>query len=149
MRLADSSHQRLETFFREYLSDKEFRLPVIYFYVGKFTGILTNLISVHGITFGRRIFIKPVLLTLNQNDLPKLPEDLVAHEIMHVLQYRREGFFRFFYKYIRDYWKNLQRKGNWNAFARQEAYLEIPFEIEARRAASVFVEWNKSRKRDD
>ena len=147
MRLADSSHQRLESFFREYLCDKEFRLPVIYFYVGKYTGILTNLINVHGITFGRRVFIKPILLTLNQNDLPKLPEDLVAHEIMHVLQYRREGIFNFFYKYISDYWKNLRRKKNWGAYSRQEAYLEIPFEIEARCAAESFVEWNTLRKK--
>ena len=142
MKLADTSHQRLEAFFREYLNDEDFRLPVIYFYVGKFTGILTNLISVHGITFGSRIFIKPVLISLNRNNLPKLPEDLVAHEITHVLQYRREGFLKFFYKYLTSYWRNLRQKKNWNAFSRQEAYLEIPFEIEARRAAEKFIEWN-------
>ena len=142
MKLADSAHQRLEAFFREYLNDEEFRLPVIHFYVGTFTGILTSLISVHGVTFGKRVFIKPMLISLNRNNLPKLPEDLVAHEITHVLQYHREGFFKFIYKYSMDYLRNLRKKKNWNAFSRHEAYLEIPFEIEARSTAAKFVEWN-------
>jgi hypothetical protein len=142
MKLADSSHQRLEAFFREHLNDADFRLPAINFYVGIFTKILTNLISVHGITFGKRIFIAPKHLSLNQNNFLKLPEDLIAHEITHTLQYRREGFVKFFYKYLLSYRRNLCAKKKWNAAARQEAYLEIPFEIEARATAARFVEWN-------
>lgn len=142
MKLADSSHRRLEAFFREYLDDADFRLPVINFYVGVFTKILTGLINVHGITFGKRIFIAPKLLSLNRNNFMKLPEDLIAHEIAHVLQYRREGFITFFYKYLSDYWQNLRGRKKWNAAARHQAYLEIPFEIEARATAARFVEWN-------
>ena len=142
MKLADSSHQRLEAFFREHLNDADFRLPAINFYVGIFTKILTNLISVHGITFGKRIFIAPKHLSLNQNNFLKLPEDLIAHEITHTLQYRREGFVKFFYKYLLSYRRNLCAKKKWNAAARQEAYLEIPYEIEARATAARFVEWN-------
>ncbi len=142
MKLADSSHQRLEAFFREHLNDANFRLPAINFYVGIFTKILTNLISVHGITFGKRIFIAPKHLSLNQNNFLKLPEDLIAHEITHTLQYRREGFVKFFYKYLLSYRRNLCAKKKWNAAARQEAYLEIPYEIEARATAARFVEWN-------
>ena len=145
MKLARSSHQRLETFFREYLNDAAFQLPVIYFYVGRFAGILTRLISVHGITFGSRIFIKPALLSLNQNNLSKLPEDLIAHEIAHVLQYRQEGFINFFYKYLTSFWRNLRKKKNWDAYSRHESYLEIPFEIEARAVAAEFIEWNRKR----
>ncbi len=96
MKLAKSSQQKLETFFREYLNDKNFRLPVIHFYVGKFTRLFTSIVKVHGITFGRRIYIMPGFLGLNQNNQLKLPERLVAHEITHVLQYKREGFFKFF-----------------------------------------------------
>ncbi len=142
MKLADSSHQRLEAFFREHLNDADFRLPAINFYVGIFTKILTNLISVHGITFGKRIFIAPKHLSLNQNNFLKLPEDLIAHEIAHTLQYRREGIVKFFYKYLLSYRRNLCSKKKWNAAARHEAYLEIPFEIEARATAARFVEWN-------
>ncbi len=143
MKLADASHRKLELFFRGYLDDENLRLPPTYFYVGRFTKTLTKVISVHGITIGRRIFIKPTLLSLNQNNLPTLPEDLIAHEIAHVLQYRREGFLKFFYKYLTDFWRNLQSKKRWDAVSRHKAYLEIPFEIEARQAAARFVEWNK------
>jgi hypothetical protein len=76
----------------------------------------------------------------------KLPEDLIAHEIAHTLQYRREGFVNFFRKYLSSYWRNLRRKRKWDAAARQEAYLEIPFEIEARATAARFVEWNSNTK---
>lgn len=149
MKLAETSHQKLEMFFREYLNDEEFRLPIIYFYVGKFTNFFTNFISVHGITFGRRIFIAPNLLSLNQNNLLKLPEELVAHEITHVLQYNREGFFKFFYKYLTNFWRNLKKKNKWDGESRQQAYLEIPFEVEARAVAARFVEWNKQGMKDE
>jgi hypothetical protein len=145
MKLADSSHERLEAFFREYLDDADFRLPVIILHVGIFTKLLTGLISVHGITFGKRIFIAPKLLSFNRNNFLKLPEDLIVHEITHALQYRREGFTSFFYKYLSDYWRNLRRKKKWNAVARHQAYLEIPFEIEARAIAERFVEWSKTK----
>lgn len=143
MKLSAASHRKLELFFREYLNDDNLRLPVTRFYVGGFTKTLTKIISVHGITVGKRIFIKPTLLSLNRNNLPKLPEDLIAHEIAHVLQYRREGFLKFFYKYATDYWRNLRGKKKWDAASRHKAYLEIPFEIEARHAAARFVEWNR------
>jgi hypothetical protein len=149
MKLAESSHRKLEAFFREYLNDETFHLPQIYFYVGWFTNLLTALISVHGITFGRRIFITSGLLSFNQNNLLKLPEDLAAHEITHVLQYRREGFIKFFYKYLTSFWRNLQKRKKWDAVSRQNAYLEIPFEIEARRVAAKFVEWNTNERIKD
>ncbi len=142
MKLADSSHQRLQAFFREHLNDDDFRLPVINFYAGKFTKLLTNFISVHGITFGRRIFITPNLLSFNQLNFLKLPEDLIAHEITHTIQYQREGLFGFLSKYLSSYWRNLRKIGKWNAVSRRRAYLDIPFEIEARAAAEKFVEWN-------
>lgn len=148
MKLAPTSHRKLELFFREYLSDENFRLPVINFYVGNFTSFLTALISVHGITVGRRIFITPKLLSLNQNNFLKLPEDLIAHEITHALQYKREGFIKFFYKYLTNFWRNLKKKERWDRYSRQQAYLDIPFEIEARAAAASFVEWNERRVRD-
>jgi len=147
MKLAETSHRKLEAFFREYLNDETFRLPQTYFYSGKFTNLLTSLISVHGITFGRRIFITSRLLSFNQNNLLKLPEDLAAHEITHALQYRREGFIKFFYKYLTCFWRNLQKRGKWDAVSRQNAYLEIPFEIEARAVAAKFVEWNSCERR--
>ncbi len=143
MKLAESSHRKIEEFYREFLDEKDFKLPVIHFYAGKFTHTFTKLLSVNGITFGRRIFIFPQFISLNQNQNPKLPELLVVHEIAHVLQYRREGFIKFFYKYFGDYWKNLRKKKKWNQLARQQAYFEIPFEVEARKAADKYLEWKE------
>lgn len=146
MKLAQSSHQKLEMFFREYLNDESFRLPVIHFYVGKFTKIFTAIVKVHGITFGRRIYIMPTFVALNRENNLSLPEKLVAHEITHTLQYKREGFFMFFYKYLKSFSANLRNKKSWDINSRQEAYLEIPFEIEARETAEKFVEWNNEKK---
>lgn len=146
MKLAESSHQKIEEFYREFLNDESFTLPLIHFYAGKFTHFFTNLISVNGITFGRRIFIFPRFVSLNQSNQLKLPETLVVHEIAHVLQYRREGFFKFFYKYVRDYWRNLRKRERWDSMARQQAYLEIPFKIEARKASEKYIEWKEKAK---
>ena len=144
MRLAGSSQSRLEEFFREYLDDESFSLPSIDFYFGKFTAFLAKFLKIEGITIGRRIFIKPQNITRNSKAKLKLPELLAAHEIVHVLQYQRLGFFRFFKQYLENYWKNLRSKKKWDLAARHQAYLEIPFEIEAREIADKFIRWNKN-----
>lgn len=147
MQLAESSRRKIEEFYREFTGDETFRLPRIHFYVGRFSHFFTTLISVSGITFGRRIFILPQHLSLNRQNQKKLPEVLVVHEIAHVLQYRREGFIRFFYKYLRDYLRNLPRNEKWSPDVRRQAYLNIPFEIEARRAGEEYLAW-KDKKQD-
>ncbi len=146
MKLAENSQDKLETFFREILSDENFRLPKINFYAGRFSRIFTLILQVHGITFGRHIFIMPDLIANDFENRRKLSLELVAHEIVHVLQYKREGFIRFFYKYLTSYWQNLRKKNDWNADSRHEAYREIPFEREAREIAASFVEWNRNKK---
>ena len=87
----------------------------------------------------------PNLITLTAKKYKKLPEDLVVHEIMHVIQYKKEGFFKFLYVYLRDYSINLRKQKKWDADSRRQAYLKIPFEIEARDAAINFLEWNEKR----
>jgi hypothetical protein len=143
MRLAKSSHQKLESFFQEYLGDKSFRLPQPYFYVGKFSRFFTAILGVHGITLGQLIFILPSLIAQNENQKLKLPENLAAHEIAHVLQYQREGILKFIYKYLRSYRNNLKQGKKWDKDARRQAYLAIPYEIEARQTAADFVKWNE------
>ena len=144
MKLAESSHQKIESFFRDYLGDESFKLPQSYFYIGRFSRVFTALLGVHGITFGRQIFILPSLVSLNENQKLKLPESLVVHEVTHVLQYRREGIMRFVYQYLKSYWGNLKPEKKWDIDARRQAYLNIPFEIEARRAAAEFVKWGEN-----
>ncbi|MCW5958613.1 MAG: DUF4157 domain-containing protein [Pyrinomonadaceae bacterium] len=146
MRLAPDSRTKLEEFFREHFSDPLFRLPPIEIYSGGFTRMLTAFLKVHGITFGRRIFILPDLINSGINGEKKLSENLAAHEITHSVQYKRDGAIRFFYKYLTSYYRNLRRQGNYGLAARQVAYLQIPYEIEARETAESFVQWKARQK---
>ncbi len=147
MKLANDSHKSLEEFFKEYYQDEKFALPKIYFYGGGFTRFFTYFIKVHGITFGRRIFILPALISVNNLDEPRLSEQLAAHEITHVIQYQKHGFYGFFFNYLKCYVNNLRGKKKWDLNSRQEAYFDIPFEIEARDAAMKFAEWNREKRR--
>lgn len=52
---------------------------------------------------------------------------LLAHELAHCEQYRRLGTWRFRARYGWAYARN-----RWRGMSAQEAYLQIPFEIEAR-----------------
>lgn len=88
----------------------------------------------------------PKFVSRNRKNQKKLPEDLIVHEITHVIQYKKAGFGKFFYIYLRDYWRNLRKKRKWDSASRRNAYLEIPFEIEAREAAQKFLEWNEKRR---
>ena len=146
MKLGEKSHKKIEEFFREYLADDNFRLPDIEFYGGKFTNFLTKQLKIEGITIGRRVYICPVNLRLSKNGKLRLDEELAVHEIAHVLQYRREGFFRFLWMYQKSYYANLKKSGKRDLYAKAEAYLEIPFEIEARQTASKFADWSKNRR---
>lgn len=146
MKLSRGSRRKIEEFFKEYLGDDDFKLPKTYFFAGKFASILARTLQIHGITIGPFIYIAPKLLYLNKNDRKSLPEDLIVHEIAHVLQYKKYGFFGFLWKYFGDYWKNLRRLNDRSRDSKHQAYLEIPFEEEARRIASNYVKWVKARR---
>jgi hypothetical protein len=146
MKLAKSSHKKIEFFFRETIEDKNFDLPEIYFYAGKFASALTFFFRIRGITFGRRIFISSKFLTFKKTGVLTVSPELAVHEIVHVLQYGREGFFVFLYKYFNCFLKNLRAKKSWSWVSRQQAYFDIPFEKEAREIAAEFMEWNGNKK---
>lgn len=146
MKLSEKSHRKIEEFFREYLADNNFRLPAIYFYGGRFTRILTSTLKIEGITIGKRIYIFPGNFWVSENKLLRLDEELVVHEITHVLQYQREGFWRFLWLYLKSYFANLKKKKKYDSVSRAESYFDIPFEIEARQTASKFAVWSKNKK---
>lgn len=146
MKLSEKSRKKIEEFFRDYLRDETFRLPEIHFYGGRFAHYLTARLKIEGITIGRRIYIFPENFWFSESRKLRLDEELVVHEIAHVLQYRREGFFKFLWLYQKSYYANLRKKKSRDALAKSEAYWEIPFEIEARQAASKFAAWSKKRK---
>lgn len=85
-----------------------------------------------GMTLGRF-----VLLTRDDPADRTGERELIAHELVHVLQYGEMGMPRFLWRYAAAYLRNLRRLRS-----HREAYLAIPVEEEAREAAS---RWATSR----
>ncbi len=73
--------------------------------------------DVIALTIGRRVWISP--------DVREI-EPLVRHELAHVRQMAEHGLLPFLWKYGRDYVRNRRR-----GLRHHEAYLAIPFEVEA------------------
>ena len=146
MVLSRALHRRLEIFFREFFVDENLRLPEINIYCGRGARLIAGILNVHGITIGRFVFIKPNLIYSDNPARLCIPKELLAHEATHVLQYRKLGTFKFLYRYFKSYFVNLRGKENWNFVSRMEAYLEIPFEAEARAGGAKFAERNYSDK---
>jgi hypothetical protein len=140
MKLARESHQRLEKFFREYFDDPQLRLPPVYLHRGRFARLVTKQLRIGAITFGRHIFLSPDRVTEAGGDL-SAKGWLVAHEATHVLQYEREGYVRFFYKYLYDYWRALRGSGKWDREARMTAYLSIEAERVAHEVERAYQAW--------
>jgi hypothetical protein len=141
MRLSRKSHRKLEFFFREYFNESDLKLPDVELFVKRGAGLITGLFKIYGITIGQYIFIRADFLYRNENQELCIAKELLAHELTHVLQYQKLGFFRFFYTYLKGYWLALKQKEKWDLAARNRAYLEIPHEIEARQCAAKFLEW--------
>jgi len=141
MKLSPKAHRELESFFREYFGSKNLKLPQVEIYINRGARLVTNLLCVNGITFGRYIFIKPDLISNKRKNQSYISKGLLAHEATHVLQYQRYGVLKFFYTYLKGYFSALKKKKKWNFISRVEAYLEIPHEREARECAAQFIEW--------
>lgn len=141
MKLAQESHLRLEEFFREYLNDSQLRLPPIHLHRGLLARLITKQLRIGAITFGRHILLSPHRVTEAEGDLIAQGW-LIAHEATHVLQYEREGYVRFFFNYLRDYWRALRASGKWNRDARMNAYLMITAERDAQEAEQAYKAWS-------
>lgn len=138
MWLAEDSREELELFFREFLRDEGVRLPRVRFYAGPFAGWLTRGGRAAAITFGRRVFVAPSLLSRREG-ATGVSGRLIAHEVAHVLQYERVGAARFLLRYLREYFAGLRGAGRLDAGSRMRAYLDISFEREAREAERAFA----------
>lgn len=141
MILSAETRRQIEIFFRDYFADENIELSEIRIYGRRGAKILTALLAVEGIVFGRHIFIAPRSLRRDSEGRLRASSELIVHEVAHALQYRREGFFGFFYNYLSAYFAVLRREKKRDAAARFKAYKEIPHEIEARRASAKYVVW--------
>lgn len=148
MYLAKDAHAKFEEFYREFFDEQKNGLPKIKIYARRGAGFVTKILNVNGITIGRSIFIRPQLTKFANDARLFAPKALVAHELAHVLQYQQLGFIKFFYTYLRDYFRILKTKEKWDFNARMEAYLEISHEVEARRFAAEFLAWLEKRQNE-
>lgn len=139
MHLDKISHSRFEKFFRDFYGDDELILPEIHIYSRRVSLIVTTVLQVNGITIGRHIFIHPNFTRRDEQNRLCAPKALIAHELTHSVQYSRQGFFGFLKTYLGAFWKLLRKSEKWDFQTRMQAYLDIPQEIEARRAARVFI----------
>jgi len=80
---------------------------------------LPRFMKVTAVTFGHHVFYAI--------DSSLITNRLRMHEMVHIEQYNTLGFFRFLYRYIKEYYL-LRRQG----FDHFNAYLNISFEKEAR-----------------
>ena len=141
MKLSRKAHYLLERFFREHFNDAELKLPEIELYSNGGARLVTKILKIYGITFGRFIFIKPELISRNRDQLLCISRELLAHETTHVLQYQKLGAILFLYTYLKAYFRALRKKKKWDFSSRQDSYLEIPHEVEARMCGRKFIEW--------
>ncbi len=139
MHLDKVSHSRFENFFRDFYGDDELILPEIHIYSRRVSLFVTTVLRVNGITIGRHIFIHPNFTSRDEQNRLCAPKALIAHELTHCVQYARQGFFGFLKTYVGMFWKLLRKAEKWDFQSRMQAYLDIPQEIEARRAARVFI----------
>lgn len=146
MKLSRKLHFQLESFFREFFDNQSLRLPEIEIFANRGARLVTKAAGVHGITFRRFIFIKPDLICRDNRARFCISKELLAHEATHVLQYQKLGAARFLYRYFKSFFVNLRHKKRLDFNSRMQAYLEIPFEAEARMSGAKFVEKMQSAK---
>lgn len=79
------------------------------------------------------IYVQPAVMDrFRAGAEPERSGRLIAHELMHIEQWRRLGAFRHVTQYLGDYLKGRrQRLGHW------EAYRAIRLEVEAREVAAA------------
>ncbi len=92
----------------------------------RFSRIATALIGANAFTFGRHVFLSKSAVSEIDGGTAA-GDDLLAHELVHIEQYRRTGMVRFLARYFIDY---LRARAE--GLTHREAYLAIPFEIQAR-----------------
>lgn len=142
MRLSKTSAEKLEEFTKIFFRNEFVNPPQMKIYAKCGAGLLTTLLNVQGVTLGRYVFLHPSLVWKNEQKQICAPKWLIAHEFAHVLQYRKFGVVKFLYSYFKIFWQKLKHMEKWDFNARLEAYLEIPYEIEARNFETEYLKWS-------
>jgi len=95
---------------------------------GPFARALTRLFQADAFTLGTRVFLSRIAAREIAAET-EAGRRLLRHELAHVSQFAREGFARFLWRYAASYARGRRR-----GLSHGAAYLEIPYEREARAA---------------
>jgi tRNA-dihydrouridine synthase len=140
MKLSATTHDELQQFFRQHLSDAELRLPPITVHAGLLAKLLLKANGMGAITFGRHVFVRPALVKKDEEGRASIPGWLLAHEAAHVLQYEQRGYLRFFRDYLGGYLRGLLKGKRWSAQGHRAAYMSIAEELSAHQAEHAYRE---------
>lgn len=95
------------------------------FHDGVFARGLCRVLGAGAVTFGRRIYVSsPGRRRLTAGG--RFALSLAAHEAVHVLQFRRDGFFPMLARYLGEY-----LRGRLRGLSHDQAYRQISYEKEA------------------
>ncbi|HJQ77305.1 MAG TPA: hypothetical protein VJ948_08585 [Acidimicrobiia bacterium] len=84
--------------------------------------------GIKGVTQWRWVLIDPEILNGDRDRLARL----VIHELVHLRQFRTQGFFRFMTSYLAQYWGGRMR-----GLTARQAYMDIRAEREARETTEL------------
>jgi Domain of unknown function (DUF4157) len=143
MKLTAAGQAHMERFFRYYLRDARLRLPVVLIHANQWTRTLTKPFRFGAITFGRHVFVGTNLVARDGDGRMRVPGWLLAHELMHVIQYERAGMRRFLSAYLREYAQAMRRGRKLNATGHWLAYRAITQETEAYAAEAAYRQWSE------
>ena len=141
----ESARVFAEFFVEEGWIDDVSEFPEINIYFGKGAAFATRIMMADGVTFGRSVLLDPKFVTPDSSGRLNISRSLLVHEIVHVMQYEASGLFRFLAHYVFEFVKDYSRRKKWNSRNWYAAYLEIPYEKEARDAAARFIKWSGNR----
>ncbi len=138
MNLSKASAQHLVGVLRDYLTEPDLTLPEISLHNNRLIDRIGFALGFDGLTFRRCVFVTGrVLDRLDENDI-EIDSAFLAHEAIHVLQYRRDGTFIFLRKYLWAFVSALRSADGPLKAKIRNAYLAIPYEKEALEAEKYF-----------
>ncbi len=83
--------------------------------------------GIQGVTIRNMVFVDPELMRGDRTRLARL----VIHELVHVSQFAKSGYFPYMARYLYEYFQ-----GRLSGKDRRQAYLDISAEVEAREVAA-------------
>ena len=106
------------------------RLPTVLEVRGPGTAVayLALRFRASGVTLGDEVYLRAEYFDTHR----RVPLDLVAHEVAHIAQFRRDGTVPFLSRYLYHYARGIAR-----GMSDRRAYRAIDYEREARQVASA------------